>query len=328
MPKTSVKHPRLFCRSLLELRNPAARILLPVLALQLLLPLTSWAALPGNSGPQQHELSPGGPNSNRSRVDALEPDSGRRDLNPGGPNSNRNRLGPGPNSNRNRLGPGPNSNLPRLDDLRPDGRGPSRDRPGGPAGPAPRAFEWTAPNGFVARVTTYRDAGGSTASSAVLRSPDGEELSVEFLPAAEGGPVALIDDQILVSYRVTRDGRVASVLVDDGFRAVRTVRPRKPSRADDAAYSVLLEALAERHSATFIAESARALSALERQAVAPATLRFTLECSLGVIGYIASIAGLISGCSPAAVASLGSSCALAIFAHEIAVASGVMACME
>jgi hypothetical protein len=312
-----------------ELRGAAARILLPALALQLLLPLAAWAALPnsaagasasepGTTGSGRHELGPGGPNSNRSR------------LSPGGPNSNRSRLNPGgPNSGRSRLNPGgPNSGRSRLDDLSPDGRRPSADRAAGQPGSSPNTFEWTAPNGFVARVTTYRDAGGSAASSAVMRSPEGEELSIEFLPATEGGPVALIDNQILVSYTVTNDGRVSSVFVDDGYRAVKSARPRKPSRADDAAYSVLLEALAERHSTTFLAQSAQALNALEREAVAPATLRFTIECSLGVLGYVASIAGLIGGCSPAAVATAGSSCALAIFAHEIAVASGIMACMK
>jgi len=303
------------------LRPLAARILLPALVLQLALPLAARASAdssvlgPGDPGAERHRVSPIGPNSNRNR------------LSPTGPNSNRNRLSPiGPNSNRNRLSPsGPNSNRSRLGDLRP---GPDdRTAPDG-VREAARDFEWVAPNGLTARISSYPDGRGGYASSATLTSPEGEEMTLEFLPASESGPVALIDDAILVSYTVTTDGRVSNVLVDDGYRAVKSTRHRKPSRADNSAYAFLVEALGERHSARFLAQSSQALSDLERQGVAPATLRFIIECSLGVAGYIASIAGLVTGCSAAGVATLGASCAFAILAHELAVASGIMACAK
>jgi hypothetical protein len=318
------------------LRPLAARILLPAIALQLVLPVAARAAADSDSAVApllatstdgDAALEPGDPGATRNRLSPIGPNSNRNRLSPIGPNSNRSRLSPiGPNSNRNRLSPiGPNSNRSRLGDQRPgpdDRTTPEGDRA------AARDFEWVAPNGLVARISSYPDGRGNYASSASLTSPDGESMTLDFLPASEGGPVALIDGAILVSYTVTDDGRVSSVLVDNGDRAVKSARHRKPSRADDSAYALLIESLGEHHSARFLAQSGQALNDLERQGIAPATLRFIIECSLGVAGYIASIGGLVTGCTAAGVVTFGASCAIAILAHELAVASGVMACAK
>jgi len=188
-------------------------------------------------------------------------------------------------------------------------------------------YSFDLPNGYVIDALAWivpRTDGPS--GRAVLRSPDGERMTFQFVRADDGSPVVVIDDDILVHYRIGRDGRVARVVVDDGARAVASARRAGDGAVAPEAYRFLVDRLAATHSPEFVRGMTEGLAALDRQAL-PAGVRQVIECLLSVTGYVFSIWGLVAGCSAGAAITLGASCILAILAHETAAASAILSCL-
>ncbi|MDX1500883.1 MAG: hypothetical protein R3325_00875 [Thermoanaerobaculia bacterium] len=202
---------------------------------------------------------------------------------------------------------------------------PRTQAPDGSGGRVER-FGYDAPNGFRIEVLAWPAERGGFTAAATLTAASGEQMTFEMSPDAGLGPSVLIDGQVVVRYATGRDGRLRELTVHDGDRAVSSFHPRGGHGGDHRAYLHLAETLASRHSAEFLREMRVALTALDREAVAPASLREFFECALGITGYVVSVWGIIAGCVVGGVPTLGASCVFAILAHEVAVASAILAC--
>lgn len=188
-------------------------------------------------------------------------------------------------------------------------------------------YSFELPNGYVIDALAWKiPRTDGPNGRAVLRGPNGESMSFQFVRADDGSPVVVIDDSLLVHYRVAPDGRVTRVVVDDGVRAVSSVRRAGDSAVSPEAYRFLADRLVESHSPEFVEGMTTGLAALDREAM-PAGLRQIIECLLSVTGYVLSIWGLVAGCSVGGAITLGASCILAIFSHETAAASAILSCL-
>ena len=210
----------------------------------------------------------------------------------------------------------------------PGGLRPHRSEPGGEAPGADRSrrFVYDAPNGIQIVVHGHRPGSSAFVGRATLAAPGGESMIFDLADGGRFGPSVLIDNEILVGYRLSRSGQVTSVTFDDGTRTVRSARGGRSHGESHAAYLALAGALAERHSPEFLREIDVALRSMHRDRAVPAQAREWIECALGITGYVVSIWGIFGGCVVAGVPTLGASCILAILAHEAAVASAILSC--
>lgn len=185
-------------------------------------------------------------------------------------------------------------------------------------------YTFEAPNGFIIDVLARPAPGGGYTASTVLRSASGEQMTLDFAAGAgRNSKNVLIDGDILVSYTMARNGRVRLVTVDDG---VRSVSSRSMNRGGTGqAYDHLRDGILKRHSPEFIEAAEVALKAVDRTAM-PASARHFIECTLGVIGWTASVWTLVTACTVLGIPTLGASCIIAIALHEAAAAAAILGC--
>lgn len=179
----------------------------------------------------------------------------------------------------------------------------------------------------------HKDGESTRGGDAVAVSPWGERLEARYA-VDDGGFEAVINERVTIALTIDEYGHADELIVrangeesvvDLAAQAQRVARGSLSLPPPDrAVYAALIEALAQEHSQAFW----RAL-ADEYDATAPAGCGLPVfSCSLGIIGWLGSLSGLVGICG-AAVASAGAltpGCLAAILVHPTVSTSAALAC--
>jgi hypothetical protein len=172
---------------------------------------------------------------------------------------------------------------------------------------------------------------GHAGGVATVDSPWGEQLRIRYWRSPHGVTVEY-DDDLKVRYRFDETGRLEEIVAETPDREARMAVGNRAELAylgqrdfgsfDLSAYVLIEEALRAKHSEAFLAGLGRF--------DAPAEVSCTtqgIQCAACVLAWAVSVGAITTACVVGGVPTFGTSCFLAILAHEATNYSCAATCM-